>query len=1335
MSSSEPTASLEPTGVLPAEDSTVAPIQTTSTPQAPGGGRYVLHEEIARGGMGVIYRATDTTLDREVAVKVLRERLDASAGAARRFVDEARIAGQLQHPGIPSVHDLGTLPDGRPFLAMKLVKGRTLAVELKERSSPADERGRFLAIFEGICQALGYAHAHNVIHRDLKPANVMVGAFGEVQIMDWGLAKVLASGGRQTAAEETSGATEIRTSRDTDGSETQAGSVLGTPAYMPPEQAIGAIDRIDARSDVFGLGGLLLVILTGRPPFVADSSEATRQLAARAKLEEAFAALDVCGAEPELVALCKRCLSVEQADRPADAGAVAQAVAALRAAAEERARQAELDRVRSEEQRKRRRVQWTLALSVFGLVAVAAFGVALTFFWQSAERAKETAETARDVAKSAREELAIVEYGRTMQVAYQEWRDNNVGATVALLDSIRPELRGWEWHFVYRLCHSDLLTLKGHTDYVTSASFSPDGTRIVTASGDKTARVWDAKSGAEIFTLKGHTGWVHTTSFSPDGTRIVTASEDKTAKVWDAKSGTETLSIKGGAVRSASFSPDGTRIVIASGTSATVWDAQTGTMILTLRGHKATVLSASFSMDGLRIVTASGDGTARVWDAKSGAEILTLRGHKHFVWSASFSMDGLRIVTASGDGTAKVWDAKTGSQTFALKGHTSSVLFASFSPDGTRIVTASYDKTAKVWDAQTGTETLTLKGHSSIVPSASFSPDGTRIVTTSYDKTAKVWDAQTGSDPLTLKAQAGSLLYTPSFSSDGTRIVTASLDPTARVWDAQTGTMILALFGRSNLVFSAAFNPDGTRIITVTNAGVARVWDEQTGAETLLLKLHKGSVHSATFSHDGTRIVTAGQDKTAKVCDAQTGKETVTLQGHTSEVRSASFSPDGTRIVTASDDGTARVWDAKSGTEILSLKGHTSDVRSASFSPDGLRIVTASQDWTARVWDAQTGTEIFTLKGHTGWVHSASFSMDGLRIVTASEDETAKVWDTKSGTETLSIKGHKAAVIGASFSPDGTRIVTASEDGTAKVWDARPMHPDLLPRGLARGDALRARGDLNGALAEYREVLRRTPDDTRTHNSLGLALKETGDLDGAIAAYKEAISRKPDFANAHSNLGMAYQARGDMDGALAAYQEALRLVPKHPGAQTNIPRVKRLQQLLARLPDVLAGKGEPKTPQERCEFANLCGQQYQKRYADAVRLYEKAFAASPGLADSAVAFIRSSGDFHRYDAACCAARAACGEGVGAPTKPQECAVLREKALAWLKADLALWKDKAFEPFDRSLAVRQLTRWLADDGLRETRPGAKREGWTEPESKVWDQLWSEVRETLVEARKP
>jgi tetratricopeptide (TPR) repeat protein len=352
-------------------------------------GRYEIGAEIARGGMGVVYRARDTALGREVAVKVLQDRFGLDSGAARRFADEARIMAQLQHPAIPPVHDLGTLPDGLPFLAMKLIQGQTLESLLAARLDPSADRGRFVAAFEQVCQALAYAHAHGVIHRDLKPANVMVGAFGEVQVMDWGLAKVLA--GRPVEAAGPAGvgtSADVHGLRDTESSITQAGSVLGTPAFMPPEQAAGAVGQVDSRSDVFGLGGILAVILTGQPPFAADSAEHMLLKAAHEDVTDCFARLDACGAEPELVALCRRCLSPKPGDRPADAGELARAVAELREAADERARRAETEKaaadVRAAAQRRQARLRLALAGAI-GLLLLAG-GV---FAWHADRQAAD----------------------------------------------------------------------------------------------------------------------------------------------------------------------------------------------------------------------------------------------------------------------------------------------------------------------------------------------------------------------------------------------------------------------------------------------------------------------------------------------------------------------------------------------------------------------------------------------------------------------------------------------------------------------------------------------------------------------------------------------------------------------------------------------------------------------------------------------------------------------------------------------------------------------------------------------------------------------------------
>jgi WD40 repeat protein/serine/threonine protein kinase len=1009
---------------------------------------YELREEIGRGGMGAVYRALDVALGRDVAVKLLSDRFAPDSSFAQRFLSEARITGQLQHPGIPAVHQVGNLPDGRPFLAMKLIKGSTLEVLLTERADPSAERGRLLGVFEAVCQAVGYAHAHQVIHRDLKPSNIMVGAFGEVQVMDWGLAKVLgasaAPAAPMTAPDETRAWTEVSPLPQSDGSYTQAGALVGTPAFIPPEQAGGELEKIDQRADVFGLGALLTVILTGKPPYVAATVEAVRLMAVRGQLEDCLCRLDRCAADPELVALCKRCLAFNPADRPSNAGEVASVVASYLSAAEDRARRAELDRVRSEEQGKRRRVQFILAATVAGLVAVAGFGAAVVTLWQRAEKARGTAELAHDSEKTARHEAELararfecLNYGRTIEVAYEHWRDGNVAAARLLLDGTRPTLRGWEYYYVHRLCHADLLTLRGHTDMVMRASFSADGLRIVTASLDRTAKVWNAATGTVLLTLKGHTDRLYSASFSPDGSRIVTGSADQTAKVWDAHTGELLLTLKGhtAPVQVAAFNDDGRIVTASADHTAKLWDAHTGAALVTFRGHSKDIRSMSFCKVGPRIVTGSMDRTAKVWNAKTGAELLSLK-HTGSVEAVSFRGDGSRIVTADVQ-AVKVWDAHTGAELMSLRHAMPQA--ASFSEDGSRIVTGSVDGTAKIWDAHSGAELLTLKGHTRNIRSASFDASGFWVVTASLDGTARVWDARAQPEGFALGGHS-SAVVSASFSRDGSRIVTVSFG-TIKVRDTKNWADLLTIKGHTTGLFSASFSADGSRIVTGCDDDLAKAWDARTGTKLLDLKGHTNWIRSASFGRNDSRILTASVDRTAKVWDASTGAELVTLKGHTNSVISASFNGDGSRIVTGSTDRTARVWDAQTGAELLVLRGHTAAVWPASFSSDGTRILTASWDNTARVWDASTGAELFTLKGHTEPVMSAAFSPDGSRIVTGSRDRTVKVWDAQTGAELLSLKGHTSDVLSISFSADGSCIVTAAlNDRTARVWDARPLN-------------------------------------------------------------------------------------------------------------------------------------------------------------------------------------------------------------------------------------------------------------------------------------------------------
>jgi WD40 repeat protein len=574
------------------------------------------------------------------------------------------------------------------------------------------------------------------------------------------------------------------------------------------------------------------------------------------------------------------------------------------------------------------------------------------------------------------------------------------------------------------LAHPFLRTLRGHTDGVNHAAFSPDGTRIVTASNDGTARLWNLE-GRLLATLTGHTDVVHHAAFNPDRRHIVTTSDDGTARLWDMRGQPlATLTGHTGSVLYAAFSPDGRHILTASADdTARLWDIE-GRSVVTLTGHSDVVHHAAFNSDREHIVTASADGTARLWDIE-GRPVITLTGHTDPVTRAVFSPDGLSIVTASDDGTARLWDIE-GRAVVTFTGHTSAVRHVAFSPEGQRILTASWDGTARLWDLE-GQPLVTLSGHTARVNQAAFSPDGGYIVTASDDGSAQLWDKD-GHAVATLTRHTAPVEHA-AFSPDGERIVTTSADGTVRLWNTE-GQPPATLTGHTDGILHAVFSPNGGRILTASWDNTARLWDAE-GQPLATLSGHGDDVTYASFSPGGQLIVSTSRDKTARVWDIE-GHSLATLSGHTNPVYHAAFSPDELRIATGSADGTARLWDTE-GRHVVTLNGHEARVNHVAFSPDGQSILTASADDTARLWDRQ-GKLLAILRGHTGSVNHAAFSPDGQRIVTASWDDTARLWDVE-GQHLATLAGHTGSVLHAVFSPDGQRIVTASADNTARLWD------------------------------------------------------------------------------------------------------------------------------------------------------------------------------------------------------------------------------------------------------------------------------------------------------------
>jgi WD40 repeat protein len=665
------------------------------------------------------------------------------------------------------------------------------------------------------------------------------------------------------------------------------------------------------------------------------------------------------------------------------------------------------------------------------------------------QRADSTATAAQRAARRAyandlayKSQIALRDGDRTAafrlaEFAHRYVDDDNLQVTRALVEALyyndkpdptRPPL-SWASN------------LEGHSEWVWSVAFSPDGSRLATGSGDGTAKIWDLESGKASLTLEGHSESVTRVAFSPDGSGLVTGSDDGTAKIWDLESGKASLTLEGHreGVISVAFSPDGSRLATGSGDgTAKIWDLESGKASLTLGGDSEWVLSVAFSPDGSRLVTGSSDKTAKIWDLESGKASLTLEGHSRGVISVAFSPDGSRLATGSDDWTAKIWDLESGKASLTLEGHSSSVLSVAFSPDGSRLATGSYDGTAKIWDLESGKASLTLEVHRSWVSSVAFSPDGSRLATGSSDKTAKIWDLESGKASLTLEGHS-SWVRSVAYSPDGSRLATGSVDKTAKIWDLESGKAILTLEGHSSWVLSVAFSPDGSRLATGSDDWTAKIWDLESGKASLTLEGHREGAYSVAFSPDGSRLATGSRDGTAKIWDLESGKASLTLEGHSKWVYSVAYSPDGSRLATGSVDKTAKIWDLESGKASLTLEDHSKGVFSVAFSPDGSRLATGSGDRTAKIWDLESGKEAMTLQGHSKGVYSVAFSPDGKRLATGSSDDTAKIWDLESGKASLTLEGHREGVRSVAFSPDGSRLATGSDDGPAKIWELTPQ--------------------------------------------------------------------------------------------------------------------------------------------------------------------------------------------------------------------------------------------------------------------------------------------------------
>jgi WD40 repeat protein/tRNA A-37 threonylcarbamoyl transferase component Bud32 len=986
-------------------------------------GRFRIERMIGRGGMGEVYLATDTTLDRQVALKLLRPRSASDPRVRARFEREARITARLQHPAIASLYQLERAENGEPFYVMRLVPGRSLANAI-DAATNVSERLALLPHLLAVADAMSFAHGHQVIHRDLKPANVLIGEFGETVVVDWGLSKDLTAGADELA---TGGISAQAANSASESDQTVAGTVIGTPSYMSPEQAMGL--AADARSDVYALGAILYEILAGAPPYRETTSKAT---IARVRSGPPMPLIERAADAPAaLRAIVEKAMARDPGARYPSAREVAEELRRF-----ETGQLVSVHRYTVGELVGRWVTRHRAAVAV-GALAVAVLAATAASSVVAIVRARDRAQAARAAAESQALTL-LEEEGR------QALLDGHPLEAAALLGHAyasdqRPAIR-----VLLARAMGSFDSIARTFDHCEGlAAFSPDGRRVLTQM-DLNSYLWDLQSGTLLATLSPHTDGLWSGAFSPDGTQVALGGRDETISLWDAQSGASLATITSGPVTDLSFSPDGNLIATAGGDHLRLWDAHSGKLVRELVGHTDWVPSAAFSPDGSRVLSGSADHTARIWDLHTGATLLTLVGHTNGVWHASYSPDGTRVVTASADRTARVWDAATGQALLSLEGHGGAVRDGEFSPDGQHLVTASLDGTARIWDAQTGRLLQILEADTDTVQAASFSPDGQWVLTGSWDGTAKLWR---------VGALGGSRVYPfatvvehVAFSPDRARFAIGGGSGDAWIVDTASGAILTTLKGDGQSVLRVSFSPDGTRVLTTSGETTARLWDARTGEAGLVLQGAPGVVNDAEFSADGAHIVAGDDDGALWIWDSSSGTALLHLPGQGQRIDCARFSPDGQRFVTGGSNASANIRDAATGSILATLVGHNREVTDCVFSPDGKLVATASIDRTARTWDAASGVPLRSFVGHGDHLYGVAFSPDGEILATTGEDSAVKLWDVETGGLLDVLQGHTERSFNAQFGADDTTLLTSSSDQTARLWTI-PMEtrsPDTI---------------------------------------------------------------------------------------------------------------------------------------------------------------------------------------------------------------------------------------------------------------------------------------------------
>jgi WD40 repeat protein/serine/threonine protein kinase len=1033
---------------------------------------YELLDIIGEGGMGVVYAAHQSSIARTVAVKMLKPSAKMREDQRDKFISEAVVTGELDHPNIVPIYDLGANDEGALFYSMKRVRGTPWDKVLHKKQ--LDEN---LSILMRVADAVAFAHAGGVIHRDLKPENVMLGDFGEVLVMDWGLARITPEFAHVDTVY-------------------QADSLGGTPAYMSPEMARGPVERINKTSDIYLLGAMLYEIIGGVPPHSGRDVMQCLMAASQNRI-------DPIRYDGELKEIALKAMATRQEDRYQTVKEFQAAIAIYQSHSESLVLTAHSNQ----------NLQKARHSGDYQLFARALYGFqeSLTL-WDANQRAKTLlAETQRDYADSALKKGDLDLAASLLQPDQADHQPllKKIEAARAERDARQRRLRLAKMA-VAALAAGIIVTTSTGLYLVNTARQESERQRGIAEANEKEAvkQKGIAETNAqEAVRQQGIAETNANEAIRQKGIAETNAQEaikQKGIAETNEQEAVKQRTIAEDAKKQEEYEAYVAQIGLASAkidenayeyalelledSQADLRNWEWGRLVHLCRLSTAfnadgPVQTVAYSPDGRSFATGGLTGEVAIRDATTGALKHSTK-HDHAVLTIAYSPNGQQLAAGLNDGTIQIHALGDeglpieGREPIAWKGHADGVLTVRFSPDGEQLLTGSLDNTARLWDWASGSEIQNLIGHSWWVWAAEFSPDGNRIVTAGQDGKAIVWEKAIGSRPsaigqttairqttddrrqpaytqLTEFTGHSGALYAARFSPNGDLVATGGYDNSVMIWNPDEVKPIdikkrllgepeekpnfIRLAGHDKPVRSLAFSPKGQLLVSGSDDNSVRLWDVASGAPLKALRGHSRAVRSAEFSIDGSRVLSGSEDQSVRVWDVGDYQEVrvlhaTVLSGHDDAVLAARFSRDGQQIVTASRDRTASLWDAASGRPLRRFdEGHEFLISSAAFFPDGKHMATGAGDNSVRIWDLMAGTEKLEL-APTGRIGTLAVSPDGSLVATGSQGTDVQVWNVQTGKVIKTLSGHAAEIASLAFSPDGQRLATGDDRGNLRVW-------------------------------------------------------------------------------------------------------------------------------------------------------------------------------------------------------------------------------------------------------------------------------------------------------------